>query len=72
MWPEVVVIPTMDAGASDSVYTRAAGLPSFGAASIFSEEQNTGIHGRNERGGIANFYEGVELTYRLMKAMSER
>ncbi len=72
MWPTVVVLPTMDSGASDSVYTRAAGMASYGASAIFTEDHGTGIHGRDERGGVVNFYEGVEFTYRLMKAMSSR
>jgi acetylornithine deacetylase/succinyl-diaminopimelate desuccinylase-like protein len=72
MWPGVVVMPTMDAGASDSVYTRAAGIPSFGASSIYSDSHNSGIHGRDERAHLANYFEGVELTYRLMKAMSQK
>ena len=71
MWPGLVVMPSQDNGGSDFVYTRAAGIPSYGTAAIFSEP-NMGIHGRNEHGGVANFYEGVELTYRLMKALSAR
>ena len=72
MWPGVVVIPTMDTGASDSVYTRAAGIPSYGASAIYADSYANGIHGRDERAHIVNFYEGVELTYRLMKAISAK
>jgi acetylornithine deacetylase/succinyl-diaminopimelate desuccinylase-like protein len=71
-WPGVIVIPTMDVGASDSVYTRAAGIPSFGASAIFNDIDDVRIHGRDERAGIANFYEGVEFAYRLMKTMSAK
>ncbi len=70
MWPGVPVIPWMDAGASDSVYTRAVGIPSYGSSSIFGDVDDVRAHGRDERVGVKNYYEGVEFTYRLMKAMS--
>jgi acetylornithine deacetylase/succinyl-diaminopimelate desuccinylase-like protein len=72
MWPEVVVLPTMDTGGSDSVFTREVGLPSFGTSAIFSDGVLTGIHGRDERARTVNFLEAVEFTYRLMKAVSSR
>lgn len=72
MWPGVPVIPTMDPGASDSVHTRAAGIPSFGASAIFNDIDDIRIHGRDERVAETTFYEGVEYAYRLMKAMSAK
>jgi acetylornithine deacetylase/succinyl-diaminopimelate desuccinylase-like protein len=68
-WPGVTVVPTMDFGASDSVFTRAAGLPSFGLASIWGDVDDVRAHGRDERISAQRFNEGVEFTYRLMKAM---
>jgi acetylornithine deacetylase/succinyl-diaminopimelate desuccinylase-like protein len=72
MWPGLPVVPWMDAGASDSVYTRAVGIPSFGSSSIFGDVDDVRAHGRDERVGVTNYYEGVEFTYRLMKAMSAK
>jgi acetylornithine deacetylase/succinyl-diaminopimelate desuccinylase-like protein len=72
MWPGVPVIPTMDPGASDSVHSRAAGIPSFGASAIFNDIDDIRIHGRDERVTPTTFYEGVEFAYRLMKAMSAK
>ncbi len=68
-WPGVLVLPSMDLGASDSVFTRRDGLPSFGLASLWSDIDDVRVHGRDERVGARQFYEGVEFTYRLMKAM---
>ena len=72
MWPGVVITPSMDAGASDSVYSRAVGIPSYGTSSIWVDLDDVRAHGRDERVRVPQFYEGVEFTYRLMKAMSAK
>ncbi len=47
--PGVVPVPAMDAGASDSVYYRALGIPSYGVSGLFMKESDVFIHGLNER-----------------------
>lgn len=68
MWPGLLVMPVMDLGASDSVHTRAAGMPTYGSWSIFFDLDDDRAHGKDERISVQSFYEGVEFTYRLMKA----
>ena len=70
MWPGVVVVPALNIGSSDSVHTRAAGIPTYGLCSIFYDLDDDRAHADDERIGVASFYEGVEFTYRLLKAMS--
>jgi acetylornithine deacetylase/succinyl-diaminopimelate desuccinylase-like protein len=70
MWSNVPVVPDMDAGASDSKYTRGAGIPSFGITGLFTDIDDNRAHGRDERIPIDGFYEDVEFTYRMMKAFS--
>jgi len=70
MWPGLIVMPSMDAGASDSKFTRVAGIPSYGAASNFWDLEDFRAHGRDERIKADRFAEGTEFTYRLMKAFS--
>jgi acetylornithine deacetylase/succinyl-diaminopimelate desuccinylase-like protein len=70
MWPGVPVVPDMDAGASDSKFTRAAGIPTFGLTGIFTDIDDNRAHGKDERIAVSGFYEDVEFTYRLMKAFS--
>jgi acetylornithine deacetylase/succinyl-diaminopimelate desuccinylase-like protein len=70
MWPEVVILPELSAGASDSAFTRAAGIPSYGVDGMFDDLDDGRAHGRDERIGVTAFPEEVEFTYRLMKAMS--
>jgi acetylornithine deacetylase/succinyl-diaminopimelate desuccinylase-like protein len=51
--PGVKVTPAMDAGASDSVYYRALGIPSYGTSGLFMKESDVFIHGLNERIPVA-------------------
>ncbi len=69
MWPGVTVIPAMGAGASDGLYFRGAGIPTYSVNGVFETESR--MHGRDERVNIQAFYESVEFTYRLMKETSK-
>jgi acetylornithine deacetylase/succinyl-diaminopimelate desuccinylase-like protein len=69
MWPGKPVIPAMGAGASDSLYTRSAGIPSYGVGGAWEDIDDVRAHGRDERRKQDSFYESVEFTYRLMKEM---
>lgn len=70
MWPGVPLFPLMSVGASDSIYTRAGGMPSYGVNGTFTEITDNRAHARDERVGVTTFYENVEFTYRLMKALT--
>jgi acetylornithine deacetylase/succinyl-diaminopimelate desuccinylase-like protein len=69
-WPHVPVVPDMDAGASDSKFTRGAGIPSFGITGLFIDMDDVRAHGRDERIGVDSFYQNVEFDYHLLKAFS--
>ncbi len=70
MWPGVAVVPNMAAGASDAVYTRGAGLPTYGIDAMFDDLDDGRAHGRDERISVKVFDEEIEFTYRLMKALT--
>jgi len=70
LWPGVPVIPTMSTGATDGLYLRNAGIPVYGVDGIFTEVDDTRAHGRDERLGAKEFYEGREFLYRLVKALA--
>jgi acetylornithine deacetylase/succinyl-diaminopimelate desuccinylase-like protein len=70
MWPGAPVIPTMATGASDGVYTNAAGLPTYGISGIAVDFGDVRAHGRDERVGVASYYDGVEFYYRYLKALT--
>jgi acetylornithine deacetylase/succinyl-diaminopimelate desuccinylase-like protein len=71
-WPEVVVLPQMSAGATDSKYTRLVGIPSYGIDGMFDDLDDARAHGRDERIGVAAFAQDVDFTYRLMREISKR
>ena len=69
-YPGVPLVPTMSAGASDGKFTRSAGIPTFGIACMFFELGDNRAHGTDERIGTQDFYDGVNFTYKLFRALS--
>src|SRR6266581_1573220 len=70
MWPGVPVVPVMSTGATDGLYLRNAGIPTYGISGFFEDIDDTRAHGRDERLGVKQFYEGIEFLYRLVMALS--
>jgi acetylornithine deacetylase/succinyl-diaminopimelate desuccinylase-like protein len=70
MWPGTPVIADMATGASDGVYTMAAGLPTYGISGIAIDRDDIRAHGRDERLGIDSYYKGVDFYYRFLKAVT--
>ncbi|HYX73817.1 MAG TPA: M20/M25/M40 family metallo-hydrolase [Steroidobacteraceae bacterium] len=70
MWHGLPVVPYMNAGATDGIYTRAAGLPTYGVAGIAVDRDDVRAHGRDERVRVASFYRGNQFFYRYLKALT--
>ena len=70
MWPGTPVVPTMATGASDGVYTNAAGMPTYGISGVAIDMNDVRAHGRDERLRVESFYQGVDFYYRYMKALT--
>ena len=70
MWPGLPVVPTMSTGATDGKYLRIAGIPTFGIACMFFDMEDDRSHGKDERVGVQDFYDGVEFGYRFAKTLS--
>ena len=70
MWPGSPVIPEMETGASDSIYTMAAGIPSYGINGVGIDQDDIRAHGKDERVRVASYFEGVDFYYRFLKAMT--
>jgi acetylornithine deacetylase/succinyl-diaminopimelate desuccinylase-like protein len=60
----------MSAGASDGVYTSAAGLPTYMISGVAIDKDNIRAHGQDENVGIESFYRGNEFFYRYLKALT--
>jgi len=71
MWPGIPIVPEMESGASDSIYTMAAGIPSYGFSGMGIDEDDDRAHGRDERLRVESYFAGVDFTRRLVKAIGE-
>lgn len=58
-YPGVQIVPTMSSGATDGVFYRAAGIPTYGASELFIKDSDSFAHGLNERIPIDAFYKGL-------------
>lgn len=72
MWPGLPIVTTMATGASDGKFLRIAGIPTYGIACMFYEMDDNRAHGKDERIGVQDFYDGLEFNYRLIKALSSK
>jgi acetylornithine deacetylase/succinyl-diaminopimelate desuccinylase-like protein len=70
IWPGAPVIPEMETGASDSKYTTAAGIPTYGVNGVGIDQDDIRAHGRDERVRVASYYDGVDFYYGFLKAMT--
>jgi acetylornithine deacetylase/succinyl-diaminopimelate desuccinylase-like protein len=59
--PGVPIVPGMSAGATDGVFYRAAGIPTYGVDGIFMKDSDDFSHGLNERVPVESFY--ADLTH---------
>jgi acetylornithine deacetylase/succinyl-diaminopimelate desuccinylase-like protein len=72
MWPGIPVIAEMETGASDSIYTMNAGIPSYGFSGMGVDRDDDRAHGRDERIRVVDFYTGVEFEYLYLKALASK
>jgi len=70
MWPGLPLVATMSTGATDGKFLRIAGVPTYGIACMFYELADNRAHGKDERVGVQDFYDGVEFSFRFIKMLS--
>ena len=66
-WPSVPVIPSMQAGATDGMYTRSAGIPTYGVSALDTNPDDQRAHGKDERVGAESFNTATEFWFELMR-----
>jgi len=69
-WPGAPVVPDMETGASDSKYTNAAGMPSYGVSGLAIDHDDIRAHGKDERLRVSSYFQGVEFYYLYLKALT--
>jgi acetylornithine deacetylase/succinyl-diaminopimelate desuccinylase-like protein len=70
LWPAATVLPVMEAGASDSIHTMNAGIPSYGISGVAIPRDDDRAHGRDERVRVDAYYTAVEFYYQFLKALT--
>jgi acetylornithine deacetylase/succinyl-diaminopimelate desuccinylase-like protein len=70
LWPGVPVIPVMSTGGTDGLYMRLAGIPTYGISGFLGDVDDIRAHGRDERIGVREFFDGLEFMYRFVKVLS--
>ena len=69
--PGSVISPYLEAGGTDGLHFRRAGVPTVGAGPIISlESDEYNFHGKNERFPTARFYDGLDHFVIFIKALS--
>lgn len=71
MWPGIPVLPDMSTGASDGVYTNAAGMPTYAVSGVAYDRDDIRAHGKDERERVDGFYRGVDFYYEFLKAVTK-
>jgi len=66
-FPKVPIVPIMEAGATDGLFLRNVGIPTYGVSAVFEEQNDVRAHGRDERIGVQSFYDALEFWYRMMQ-----
>jgi acetylornithine deacetylase/succinyl-diaminopimelate desuccinylase-like protein len=70
-YPGVPVFPSMASGASDSMWFRYHGVPSYGASPVFIKSSDDFSHGLNERMPIGNIAPGITYYLALFGALAK-
>ena len=71
LWPGIPVLPEMSPGASDGLFLRGAGIPTYGIGAVPEAPDDDTSHSPNERIRIAAFNQSLEYWYRLTKRLAE-
>ena len=74
IWGPLPLVPTMETGATDGLFLRNAGIPVYGVSGYFvdpNKPADTRAHGLDERIGVKAFYDQLEFTYRLLRALDQ-
>jgi acetylornithine deacetylase/succinyl-diaminopimelate desuccinylase-like protein len=69
-WPGLTVAPVMEAGATDGLHVRKAGIPTYGVSALAENPDDVRAHGKDERVGVEAFYQATEFWYRMLKTFA--
>jgi acetylornithine deacetylase/succinyl-diaminopimelate desuccinylase-like protein len=70
LWPGIPIVPEMETGATDGLYFRQIGIPTYGITGTAVDLDDVRMHGKDERMAVEDFYSGLEFEYQLIKAIA--
>lgn len=65
----VPLVPYMEAGATDSLHTRLAGMPSYGVSGLFMRQEDMFAHGLNERVPVDSFFTALDYWHQVLSEL---
>jgi acetylornithine deacetylase/succinyl-diaminopimelate desuccinylase-like protein len=72
-FPGVPLVPFLDNGISDGAVMRARGIPAYGIGLFpMTDEEDSAVHGPDERLRIASLREGIELLHAIVLELAAR
>ena len=69
--PGLPIAPNMSAGATDSLYFRAEGVPSYGVGPYYMKASDDFSHGLNERVTVETIEGGLKQWYVMLKELTK-
>jgi acetylornithine deacetylase/succinyl-diaminopimelate desuccinylase-like protein len=70
LWPGVPVVPMMGTGATDGLYLRNAGIPTYGVSGVPIDIDDSRAHGKDERILVSSYYAALPYLHDLVIALS--
>jgi carboxypeptidase PM20D1 len=71
VYPHVPIFPSQASGASDSMWFRHMGVPSYGVSPMFIKDSEDFSHGLNERTPLSNLRPGVNYYLLLLRDLTQ-
>jgi acetylornithine deacetylase/succinyl-diaminopimelate desuccinylase-like protein len=69
-WPGIPIVPEMSAGATDGLFVRNAGIPTYGVSAVAEDPDDDRAHGQDERMREKSFHDALEFLHRLLTELS--
>ena len=71
-FPGAPIVPSMSAGATDAIYLRGAGIPTYGVAGLWGfVGEPHGAHGLNERVNIEGFHDQIDIMESMVRELAQ-
>lgn len=72
VFPEAITLPTMSTGATDSAKIRAKGIQAYGVGTLRTDDDESRMHGNDERVLVSGLPKYLEFLYRAITEVAVR